>query len=100
MFDRLGRLEQAQHGRHIDFLTTHPASEKRSQVRNDVFVCDEPCSKHSIPTYKVLRQMLPEAYAIQAASPTCGSSADHMAAFQDRWAGAIDPDRMSEVRWG
>ncbi|KAI0808233.1 peptidase family M48-domain-containing protein [Fomes fomentarius] len=79
MFDRLGRLEQAQRGRHIDFLTTHPASEKRSQV---------------------LREMLPEAYAIQAASPTCGSSADHMAAFQDKWTGALDPNRMSEVRWG
>ncbi|KAI0747380.1 hypothetical protein C8Q74DRAFT_1320563 [Fomes fomentarius] len=77
MFDRLGRLEQAQRGRHIDFLTT--ASEKRSQV---------------------LREMLPEAYAIQAASPTCGSSADHMAAFQDKWTGALDPNRMSEVRWG
>ncbi|KAI8976374.1 peptidase family M48-domain-containing protein [Trametes punicea] len=78
MFVRLGRLEQAQMGRHIDFLTTHPASEKRS---------------------KALRELLPEAYAAQAASPMCGSTADHMAKFRDSWLGALDPDRMSEVRW-
>ena len=44
--------------------------------------------------------MLPEAYAIQAANPTCGSTRDHMAAFRDKWAGGLDPDRMSEVQWG
>ncbi|CDO76585.1 hypothetical protein BN946_scf184950.g11 [Trametes cinnabarina] len=79
MFNRLGRLEQAMSGRHIDFLTTHPASEKRA---------------------KALREMLPEAYAVQAASPMCGSTADHMAKFRDTWLqGGLDPDRMSEVRW-
>ncbi|KAI0739501.1 peptidase family M48-domain-containing protein [Daedaleopsis nitida] len=78
VFTRLGRLEQATHGRHIDFLATHPASEKRSDV---------------------LREMLPEAYAIQAASPSCGSTADHMAAFRDLWSGGPDPERMSEARW-
>ena len=43
--------------------------------------------------------MLPEAYAAQAASPMCGSTSDHMAAFKDSWLGGLDPDRMSEVRW-
>ncbi|KAI0631713.1 peptidase family M48-domain-containing protein [Trametes polyzona] len=78
MFVRLGQLERATSGRHIDFLATHPASEKRS---------------------KALREMLPEAYAAQAASPMCGSTADHMAQFRDTWLGVLDPDRMSEVRW-
>ncbi|KAI0665490.1 peptidase family M48-domain-containing protein [Trametes maxima] len=78
MFSRLGRLEQATSGKHVDFLATHPASEKRS---------------------KALREMLPEAYTVQAASPMCGSTADHMAQFRDKWMGALDPDRMSEVRW-
>ncbi|KAJ8488027.1 hypothetical protein ONZ51_g3798 [Trametes cubensis] len=50
MFKRLGQLERAMSGRHIDFLTTHPASEKRSEA---------------------LREMLPEAYTVQAASPMC-----------------------------
>ncbi|KAI0740130.1 peptidase family M48-domain-containing protein [Earliella scabrosa] len=79
MFSRLGRLEASKGGRHVDFLTTHPASEKRSQI---------------------LREMLPEAYAIQAASPACGSTADHMAVFRDTWLGGQDPERMSESRWG
>ncbi|TFK87113.1 hypothetical protein K466DRAFT_646059 [Polyporus arcularius HHB13444] len=79
MFLRLGKLEQSMGGRHIDFLTTHPASEKRS---------------------KALREMLPEAYAIQAASPACASTRDHMAAFRDTWLGGLNPDRMSEVQWG
>ncbi|RPD56868.1 hypothetical protein L227DRAFT_578532 [Lentinus tigrinus ALCF2SS1-6] len=79
MFVRLGKLEQSMGGRHIDFLTTHPASEKRS---------------------KALREMLPEAYAIQAASQACGSTTDHMAAFKDMWLGGLDPDKMSEVQWG
>ncbi|TBU26436.1 peptidase family M48-domain-containing protein [Dichomitus squalens] len=78
MFSRLGKLEQAMGSRHIDFLTTHPASEKRSAI---------------------LREMLPEAYAVQAASPTCGATADHMAAFRDSWLGDLNPDRMSETRW-
>ncbi|KAI1789854.1 hypothetical protein LXA43DRAFT_1151231 [Ganoderma leucocontextum] len=79
VFTRLGQLEQALGGRHIDFLTTHPASDKRSTA---------------------LREMLPEAYAVQAASPMCGSTSDHIAAFRDSWLGGLDPDRMSEVRWG
>ncbi|OSC97006.1 hypothetical protein PYCCODRAFT_1208541 [Trametes coccinea BRFM310] len=79
MFIRLGRLEQAAGGRHIDFLTTHPASEKRA---------------------KALREMLPEAYAVQAASPMCGGIADHMSKFRDTWLqGLPDPDSMSEIRW-
>ncbi|KAI0331583.1 hypothetical protein GY45DRAFT_1300811 [Cubamyces sp. BRFM 1775] len=78
MFKRLGQLERAKAGRHIDFMATHPASEKRSEV---------------------LRQMLPEAYTVQAASPMCGSTADHMARFRDSWLGGLDPDRMSEIRW-
>ncbi|PIL32539.1 hypothetical protein GSI_05242 [Ganoderma sinense ZZ0214-1] len=79
VFTRLGKLEQSMGGRHIDFLTTHPASDKRSTA---------------------LREMLPEAYAAQAASPMCGSTTDHMAAFRDSWLGNLDPDKMSEVRWG
>ncbi|KAI0641727.1 peptidase family M48-domain-containing protein [Trametes meyenii] len=78
MFSRLGRLEQATSGGRVDFLATHPASEKRS---------------------KAMREMLPEAYAVQAASPMCGSTADHMAQFRDTWLGGLKPDRMSEVRW-
>ncbi|KAI0357145.1 hypothetical protein OH77DRAFT_1422673 [Trametes cingulata] len=78
MFKRLGRLEAAHSSGRIDFLATHPASEKRS---------------------KLLQEMLPEAYAVQAASPMCGATADHMAQFRDTWLGALDPDRMSEVRW-
>ncbi|KAI0367886.1 hypothetical protein BV20DRAFT_1023600 [Pilatotrama ljubarskyi] len=78
MFKRLGRLEAAMGSRPVDFLATHPASEKRS---------------------KVLQEMLPEAYAAQAASPMCGSTVDHMAQFRDTWLGGLDPDRMSEVRW-
>ncbi|KAH9850410.1 peptidase family M48-domain-containing protein [Lenzites betulinus] len=77
-FSRLAQLERAMGGMHIDFLTTHPASDKRS---------------------KVLREMLPEAYAAQAASPMCGQTADHMAQFRDTWMGGLDPDRMSEARW-
>ncbi|KAI0822120.1 peptidase family M48-domain-containing protein [Trametes gibbosa] len=78
VFSRLGKLERAMSGVHIDFLTTHPASDKRSQV---------------------LREMLPEAYAAQAASPMCGQTADHMAQFRDTWLQGLDPDRMSEARW-
>ncbi|KAI0776971.1 peptidase family M48-domain-containing protein [Trametes elegans] len=78
VFTRLGRLEQATMGKHIDFLTTHPASEKRS---------------------KALREMLPGAYTVQAASPMCGATADHMAKFRDTWLGALNPERMSEVQW-
>lgn len=48
---------------------------------------------------QALREMLPEAYSAQAASPMCGSTADHMAQFRDTWLGGLDPDRMSEVRW-
>ncbi|KAL1942267.1 hypothetical protein VTO73DRAFT_6331 [Trametes versicolor] len=78
MFDRLGQLERASNGRHIDFLTTHPTSEKRSRT---------------------LREMLPEAYTAQAASPMCGATADHMAQFRDTWLAGADPESMSEARW-
>ena len=38
MFIRLGKLEQSMRGGHIDFLTTHPASEKRSKVSLVIFM--------------------------------------------------------------
>ncbi|KAI9059474.1 hypothetical protein FKP32DRAFT_1668676 [Trametes sanguinea] len=79
MFARLARLEKTAGGGHIDFLATHPASEKRA---------------------KALRELLPEAYAVQAASPMCGATADFMSKFRDTWMhGSLDPDAMSETRW-
>ncbi|KAI0919900.1 hypothetical protein AcW1_002967 [Taiwanofungus camphoratus] len=63
MFSRLGKLEKAHSRLNIDFLGTHPASDRRIQR---------------------LEQLLPDAYAIQAASPECaGNIHDSLAAFRD-----------------
>ncbi|CCM00306.1 uncharacterized protein FIBRA_02336 [Fibroporia radiculosa] len=65
MFTRLGKLEQSKGGIQIGFISTHPPSRQRVQQ---------------------LEELLPEAYAIQAASPECGAIQDSLAAFRDTFA--------------
>jgi hypothetical protein len=62
VFGRLDRLEKAnKKSSSIDFFRTHPASEKRS---------------------KLLEEMLPEAFAVQAESPDCAGMQDELNAFR------------------
>ncbi|KAH9931736.1 hypothetical protein B0H21DRAFT_781031 [Amylocystis lapponica] len=73
MFARLAKLE-GRGGLNLNFLRTHPASDMR---------------------IKALQDMLPEAYTIQAASPSCGETSDSLAAFRDtftqaQWADGRD----------
>ncbi|KAH8105371.1 peptidase family M48-domain-containing protein [Cristinia sonorae] len=58
MFDRLRKFE----GRTWDFMSTHPAGEKR---------------------IKQLEAMLPQAYELRAASPACGGMGDAFGAFSE-----------------
>lgn len=65
MFTRLGELEKSQGRMGVSFLYTHPSSEQR---------------------VRLLEEMLPEAYAIRAATPECASIADNLLAFTDAFA--------------
>ncbi|GBE85642.1 Mitochondrial metalloendopeptidase OMA1 [Sparassis crispa] len=79
MFARLGKLDEGY--LNISFLNTHPTSDKR---------------------IKQLEDMLPEAYALQAATPECGDSLrDSLGAFRDTFARGFNKDNESASwRWG
>ncbi|PCH34620.1 hypothetical protein WOLCODRAFT_124748, partial [Wolfiporia cocos MD-104 SS10] len=62
MFRRLGQLEQSKGRPILSFVSTHPSSEAR---------------------VKRLEELLPTAYAVQAASSECGGVLDSLAAFRD-----------------
>ncbi|KAI0076651.1 hypothetical protein K474DRAFT_1597625 [Panus rudis PR-1116 ss-1] len=71
MFQRLSQVEKAQGGGwNVDFIHTHPSSDKRVQK---------------------LQEMLPEAYALRAASPECSAVQDHLQAFGDALTSGFGP---------
>ena len=78
MFARLARLE----GRSVPaFLNTHPATTQRVQVR--ARSSPPPMTLANSLAAQKLESLLPDAYAIRAASPQCAGLNDSYAAFRD-----------------
>lgn len=88
---RMAQLEKA-HGRmNVNFLYTHPTSESRVKV-SDSFQCSSQILKGSIQR---LEEMLPEAYAIQAATPECAGILDHLSSFGEAFASGFSGSKWS-----
>ncbi|OCH92389.1 hypothetical protein OBBRIDRAFT_791378 [Obba rivulosa] len=62
VFRRLQQVEEKMGGPKLDFFSTHPGTDKR---------------------IKVMQDLIPEAYAIRASNPECAHTADAFAAFRD-----------------
>ena len=78
MFGRLARLQ----GRSVlAFLNTHPATTQRMQVR--VRISPFVVTPADPLVSQKLESLLPDAYAIRAASPQCAGLNDSYAAFRD-----------------
>ncbi|KAK7696428.1 hypothetical protein QCA50_001085 [Cerrena zonata] len=74
MFTRMAELEKASGRLNVNFLYTHPTSEVR---------------------VKRLEAMLPEAYALQAATPECAPILDHLASFGEAFASGFSGSKWS-----
>ena len=80
MFQRLARLE----GRSGPaFLNTHPATTQRIQVRARLSPSSQPSPYSLLRVAQELEGLLPDAYALRAASPQCAGLNDSYAAFRD-----------------
>lgn len=83
VFTRLAQLEAkmgASGG--PDFLKTHPASKRRVEVCA-LAAPSLHLGIHDISVSQRLKELLPQAFQIQAASPDCARIRDNLSAFQD-----------------
>lgn len=78
MFSRLAHLEKKHGGGGPSFLRTHPASERRVER---------------------LKELLPQAYQIQAESPECARMRDNVMAFQDAFDRSFGERPQQAVVW-
>ncbi|KAG5653676.1 hypothetical protein H0H81_011428 [Sphagnurus paluster] len=72
MFERLGQVEAKMSRVNLDFLQTHPSSKTRVEK---------------------LEKLLPDAYAVLAASPECAAMQERLQGFREA---ALAPQRDAE----
>ena len=99
MFTRLGQVEAKMGKSRLDFFQTHPSSESRVKVRRLLYHRSFLLLTCLIPA-QLLREALPQGYAILAANPDCELVRNEMQAFRES-ARPIKIDRSGiNLQWG